>query len=61
MTAVIAGSNHVSYGAIEALRQRGKDIPRDVSVIGFDHQIERNRAAHLTSVCVDTIQVGREL
>jgi DNA-binding LacI/PurR family transcriptional regulator len=61
MTAVIAGSDDLAQGAIEALRQCGKDVPRDVSVIGFEHMAEPNRAAHLSSVCVDTIQVGREL
>ena len=61
LTAVLAGSNDVAFGAIEALRQRGLEVPRDVSVIGFDHQVERSRAIHLTSVCVDTVQVGREL
>jgi DNA-binding LacI/PurR family transcriptional regulator len=61
LTAVVAGSNDLAFGVIEALRQRGQEVPRDVSVIGFDHQVERSRAIHLTSVCVDTVQVGREL
>jgi DNA-binding LacI/PurR family transcriptional regulator len=61
MTAVVATSDDLAFGAIEALTQHGREVPRDVSVIGFDHQVERNRATHLTSVCVDTIQVGREL
>lgn len=61
MTAVVAQSDDLAFGAIEALRQRGWEVPKDVSVIGFDYQLERNRATHLTSICVDTVQVGREL
>jgi DNA-binding LacI/PurR family transcriptional regulator len=61
LTAVLAGSDDIAFGVIEALRQRGLEVPRDVSVIGFDYQVERNRAVHLTSICVDTVQVGREL
>jgi DNA-binding LacI/PurR family transcriptional regulator len=61
MTAVVAQSDDLAFGAIEALRQHGREVPKDVSVIGFDHQVEQNRATHLTSICVDTIQVGREL
>jgi DNA-binding LacI/PurR family transcriptional regulator len=61
MTAVVAQSDDLAFGAIEAFKQRGREVPKDVSVIGFDYQVERNRATHLTSVCVDTIQVGREL
>jgi DNA-binding LacI/PurR family transcriptional regulator len=61
MTAVVAQSDDLAFGAIDGLRQRGQEVPKDVSVIGFDYQLERNRATHLTSICVDTIQVGREL
>jgi DNA-binding LacI/PurR family transcriptional regulator len=61
MTALVAQSDDLAFGAIEGLRQRGREVPKDVSVIGFDYQLQRNRATHLTSICVDTIQVGREL
>jgi LacI family transcriptional regulator len=61
LTAVLAGSDELAYGAIEALRQHGRDVPRDASVIGFDHVGDRSRSIHLTSVVVDTVQVGREL
>jgi DNA-binding LacI/PurR family transcriptional regulator len=54
-------SSRNAFGAIEALKQRGREVPKDVSVIGFDYELERNRATHLTSICVDTVQVGREL
>jgi LacI family transcriptional regulator len=61
LTAVLAGSDELAYGAIEALHKHGRDVPRDASVIGFDLVGDRSRSIHLTSVVIDTVQVGREL
>lgn len=36
LTAVFVASDTVAVGAISALRQAGLDVPRDVSVVGFD-------------------------
>ena len=38
-TAVVAGSDEMAIGAMEWLRQRGRNVPEDVSVIGFDDQV----------------------
>jgi DNA-binding LacI/PurR family transcriptional regulator len=35
-TAVICGSDLMALGAIRAVRSRGLDVPRDVSVVGYD-------------------------
>ncbi|WP_240796631.1 LacI family DNA-binding transcriptional regulator [Streptomyces sp. RFCAC02] len=35
-TGVVCGSDMMALGAIRAVRQRGLDVPRDVSVIGYD-------------------------
>lgn len=35
-TAVVAANDTVAVGAIEALRQAGRDVPGEVSVIGYD-------------------------
>lgn len=35
-TAVICGSDLMALGAIRAVRERGLDVPRDVSVVGYD-------------------------
>jgi DNA-binding LacI/PurR family transcriptional regulator len=35
-TAIVCGSDLMAFGAIRAARQRGKSVPRDVSVVGFD-------------------------
>ena len=61
VTAVLADSVDLALGAIDALRQHGRDVPRDVSVVGFDYALTRAGRSHLTSVCVDAVEVGREL
>ena len=61
VTAVICGSEDLAIGARDALRQHGYDVPRRVSLIGFEHQVARSRTSNLTSVCVDTVEVGRQL
>ena len=35
-TAVVAGTDRVALGLVEALRGLGVDVPRDVAVVGFD-------------------------
>lgn len=35
-TAIVCGSDIMAFGAIRAVRARGLDVPRDVSVVGFD-------------------------
>lgn len=61
ITALLAGSDEIALGAKEGLVQHGLAVPRDVSVIAFQHQIETLSATPLTSVCVDAIEVGRQL
>lgn len=61
LTAIFAGTDDVAFGAWEALRRRGLDVPRDVSLIGFDDQQGSLRVPSLTSVRVDTAEVGRQL
>ncbi|GAA1897522.1 LacI family DNA-binding transcriptional regulator [Streptomyces sodiiphilus] len=35
-TAVVCGSDMMALGVIRAVRRRGLDVPRDVSVVGYD-------------------------
>jgi DNA-binding LacI/PurR family transcriptional regulator len=58
---MLCGSEELALGAREALRQHGRDVPRDVSLIGFEHKLTHLRASNLTSVSIDTLAVGREL
>jgi len=61
MTAIFAGTDDVAYGALEALRGHGQEVPRDVSLVGFDDQYGSQRVPALTSVRVEAEEVGREL
>jgi DNA-binding LacI/PurR family transcriptional regulator len=61
ITAIFAGTDDVAFGAWEALRRRGLDVPRDISLIGFDDQQAQLMFPALTTVRVDTGEVGRQL
>lgn len=37
VTAVVAHSDEVAFGALKALAERGLQAPRDVSIVGFDN------------------------
>ncbi len=36
VTAIVCGSDLMALGAIRTIRQRGLEVPRDVSVVGYD-------------------------
>lgn len=36
-TAIVAGSDLIAIGAVKALRDKGRQVPQDVEVIGFDN------------------------
>ena len=38
-TAILAGNDHMALGAVQALRDAGKRVPVDVSIIGFDDSL----------------------
>jgi len=61
LTAVLAGNDEIAHGVWEGLLKAGRDVPRDVSLIGFDDQHGNGRLASLTSVRVEAIEVGRQL
>jgi LacI family transcriptional regulator len=61
ISAILAGTDEVAYGAWEALQRKGFDVPGDVSLVGFDDQLGAMRTPQLTSVRVDTERLGREL
>jgi LacI family transcriptional regulator len=60
VTAVFAGSDDIALGVMNVLREAGKDIPRDVSIVGYD-DIPQARAVFpkLTTVHVPYEQMGR--
>lgn len=61
VTALLCGSEELALGAREALRQHGRDVPSDVSLIGFQHQSMNARTFNMTCVRVDMVEVGRQL
>lgn len=60
VTAVLAGNDEIAIGVVRALAERGRRVPEDVSVVGFDDQpfAEMWRPA-LTTVGQDFTALGR--
>jgi DNA-binding LacI/PurR family transcriptional regulator len=61
VTAIFAGTDDVAYGAWEGIRRHGMQVPRDISLVGFDDQQGMLGIPSLTSVRVDTEEIGRQL
>ena len=61
MTAVLAGNDDIAHGIWEGLTKAGLNVPRDVSLIGFDDQHGMGRLESLTSVRVEATEVGRQM
>jgi DNA-binding LacI/PurR family transcriptional regulator len=59
---VVAGSDLTALGAIRALRDRGLNVPQDVSVVGYDDMLlARLSTPALTTIRQDTQEAGRLL
>ncbi|UYQ65792.1 LacI family DNA-binding transcriptional regulator [Streptomyces peucetius] len=59
-TAVFAANDQMALGLLRALQERGRRVPRDVSVIGFDDIPESGSfLPPLTTVHQDFAEVGR--
>ena len=60
-SAVFAASDNISFGAMEAAREAGLDIPDDVSFVGHD-DIPLARFAHppLTTIRVPAAEIARQ-
>ncbi len=61
VTAILAASDELAFGVREGLRQHRREVPKDVSLVGFENQSGHARGSNLTSVCVDLVEVGRQL
>jgi DNA-binding LacI/PurR family transcriptional regulator len=58
-TALLATSDQLAFGAVEAARGLGLSVPQDLSVVGFDDVPEAARATPaLTTVHQDHVQKG---
>ena len=61
VTAVFAANDHLALGVMSALHARGRRVPEDVSVVGFDDVPEAAYyQAPLTTVRPDFDQVARD-
>ncbi|AVX19726.1 MAG: LacI family DNA-binding transcriptional regulator [Bacillota bacterium] len=59
LTAVVVADDLMAFGAIQAVRERGMKVPRDVSVVGFNNvPMARFTAPPLTSVEIFTYELG---
>ncbi len=59
-TAIFCANDLMAVGCLEALRQLGKRVPQDVSVIGYDDQeIARNTDPALTTLVLPNYEMGR--
>lgn len=61
LTAVFAGDDGAARGTYRAARDRGLDIPVDLSVVGFNDTYASGLHPPLTSVHVFTDEVGKQL
>lgn len=59
-TAVFSGNDEMAIGMIAALRKRGIECPRDISIIGFDDiGVSRNYSPALTTMRQPREEIGR--
>jgi DNA-binding LacI/PurR family transcriptional regulator len=59
MTAVFASSDVLAVGIINALRENGKDVPNDYSIVGFDDlEMSRYLSPRLTTIKQDVFKKG---
>ncbi|MBL0887570.1 LacI family DNA-binding transcriptional regulator [Myceligenerans indicum] len=60
VTAILAASDPLALGAVRAVRRAGLDVPRDVSVVGYDDSALMNSTdPALTTVRQPIDQMGR--
>jgi LacI family transcriptional regulator len=59
-TAVMAANDLMALGAMVEFQAAGLDVPRDISVVGFDDIAFASLAEpHLTTICLPRVELGR--
>lgn len=62
ITAVYCGNDEMAFGLMRALRERGRRVPQDVSIVGFDAiNLGEYSFPPLTTVRQDFSRIGAEL
>lgn len=59
--AIICGSDQIARGALDALREAGRDVPGDIAVMGHDNweQIAAHSRPPLSSIDMNLEELGR--
>tara|TARA_R110000751_G_scaffold10055_2_gene37296 strand:- start:135604 stop:136632 length:1029 start_codon:yes stop_codon:yes gene_type:complete len=59
---LFCGNDQIARGAIDALRERGVDVPADVSVVGFDNWeiVAAQTRPPLTTIDMNLKELGRQ-
>lgn len=59
---IFCGNDQIARGVADALRERGVDLPRDVSIVGFDNWeiVAENTRPALTTVDMNLKELGRQ-
>jgi LacI family transcriptional regulator len=59
---IFCGNDQIARGVVDALRERGVDVPRDVSVVGFDNWeiVAEQTRPPLTTVDMNLKELGRQ-
>jgi len=59
--AIMCGSDQIARGALDVLRERGREVPRDVSVLGHDNWevLATNARPTLSSIDLNLETLGR--
>ncbi|MCO1580409.1 LacI family DNA-binding transcriptional regulator [Crossiella sp. SN42] len=61
VTAVLCGNDEIAIGVLRALQERGRRVPEEVSVVGFDdHPLSELWSPALTTVRQDFVELGRQ-
>ncbi|MCA0252043.1 MAG: LacI family transcriptional regulator [Actinobacteria bacterium] len=62
VTAIFCANDEMAFGVMRALAERGRRVPEDVSVVGFDGiELSEFATPPLTTVRQDFHRIGREL
>ena len=61
LDAILCGSDQIARGCLDALREAGREVPRDVAVMGHDNWeiLASNARPPLTSVDMNLEELGR--
>jgi len=59
---IFCGNDQIARGVVDALRERGVDVPRDVSVVGFDNWeiVAAQTRPPLTTIDMNLKELGRQ-